>query len=66
MNNPDEKAFFIEIMGSKNFKTQLLYRRPKDGANDFNRKNVAKKIELTLFKVKYIGICIGEITSAEW
>jgi hypothetical protein len=68
LNDPKEKAYFIEIMPYKKFKTILRYRASRDGwlPKDFHRKSDGKKPTVSLFRIKENGQCIGGFTSAYW
>ena len=50
----DEKAYFIEIMEKKKFRTELRYRGSRDGfwKKDFHRKSDGLGPTVTLFKIK--------------
>jgi hypothetical protein len=68
LNDPYEKAYLIEIMPNKKFKTILRYRASRDGwlPKDFHRKSDGKKPTVSFFKIKENGQCIGGFTSAYW
>ena len=53
-NDPEEKAYFNEIMGGKKFRTELRYRGSRDGwyKKDFHRMSDGLGPTATLFKIK--------------
>jgi hypothetical protein len=66
LNDPEEKAFFNEIMGKKKFKILLRYRGSRDGWRyaDFHRMSDGLGPTVTLMKIKDNEQCVGGYTSA--
>jgi len=66
--NPKEKAFFKEIIGSKQFRTVIRYKGSRDGwmRADFHRMSDGMGPTVSLFKIKENNQCVGGFTSAEW
>ena len=66
--DPQQQAYFKEIMGSKKFRTELRYRGSRDGwmIADFHRMSDGKGPTVSLFKIKDNNQCIGGFTSAKW
>jgi hypothetical protein len=66
LNDPQEKAYFNEIMGNKRFKTKLRYRGSRDGwkYEDFHRMSDSMGPTATLFKIKENENCVGGFTRA--
>ncbi len=63
---PQEKAYFKEIMGNRKFRTVIRYKGSRDGwmPDDFHRMSDGKGPTATLFKIKDNNNCIGGFTSA--
>ena len=64
--NPQEKAYFKEIMGNRKFRTVIKYKGSRDGwmPADFHRMSDKKGPTVTLFKIKDNKECVGGFTSA--
>jgi hypothetical protein len=57
LNDPEELAYYNEIMGERNYKNVLKYRGSRDGwkNEDFHRKIDNKAPTVTFFKIKDNG-----------
>ena len=57
LNDPEELAYYNEIMGERNYKNVLKYRGSRDGwkNEDFHRKIDNKAATVILFKIKDNG-----------